>query len=406
MIGYYAGAFASLPQKDISGLLRCFWKEDPFKTKWTLLAKAYSIIRDKLRLQAHRLDIFLVINAPFLGIIPAKDYMTVLGWELKGDNADHAMIVRSFVPDMSTFGVHITRTNQTVQDIIQHSFEQGYIPPGTPGLVVNGSMPSTFGIMLTNAATQPVPALPEEAVGTEVPPETAATVPASEVLPATEQDLGADTALIPQDEAPGTEAHQPVFVGQGPEGVGNEAANSANEAANGVNEDANDAVNDANEAVNGANEAANGVNEDANEAINDANEAVNGANEAVNGANEAVNGANETANGANEDANDGANNGVDENAPPNDEPLDDSGTDDLEERLRAALEEDLAKTRDVSVSPTVAFAKRFEEAGIGYPFEGHFNPNGSPDLAFDPYQGDTFVPYDISQFIEPEFLAD
>ncbi len=344
MTGYYAGAFASLPQKDISGLLRCFWKEDPFKAKWTLIAKAYSVIRDKLGLQTHRLDIFLIVNAPFLGIIPAKDYMKLLGWELKQDDDGHAVIVRSFVPDMSTFGGPITRMDQTVQEIIQHSFEQGYIPPGTPGLVVHGRMPSTFGIMLTNAATQPMPALPEEAVGTEVSPETPVATPATEAVPAMAEDLGADNASTPQEDGPNAGAEQPPVVEQGPEDIGNEAATGINEASV------------------------------ANEHFN--------------------HGANEVTNGATEDA------------PPNDGALEDNGMDELEQRLRAALEEDLAKTRDVSMSPTVAFAKRFEEAGIGYPFQGHFHPNGSPDLSFDLYQGQAFAPYDISAFIEPEFLAD
>ena len=44
--GYYSAMFTSLPQKEISGFLTFMWKVDPFKAKWSVLAKAYSIIRD------------------------------------------------------------------------------------------------------------------------------------------------------------------------------------------------------------------------------------------------------------------------------------------------------------------------------------------------------------------------
>lgn len=45
---YYSPLFTSLQQKDISGALTEMWAADPFHAKWTIVAKAYSVIRDQV----------------------------------------------------------------------------------------------------------------------------------------------------------------------------------------------------------------------------------------------------------------------------------------------------------------------------------------------------------------------
>lgn len=148
--------FASLQQKDISGLLTSLWHADPFKSKWTLLAKAYSIIRDRQGKQDCPLDIFLIINAPFVGIVPPKEYMTTLGWELMDGEGDNCTLVRRYVPDLKSFNKNIVGTGQSVYDIVQHSYEQGYIPADGGSFKLSGPMPAAHNMMLSQIPTPQV----------------------------------------------------------------------------------------------------------------------------------------------------------------------------------------------------------------------------------------------------------
>ncbi|KAI9884389.1 MAG: hypothetical protein M1823_003821 [Watsoniomyces obsoletus] len=45
---YYSSMFSALQQKEISGLLNRLWQAGPFKAKWTILAKAYSVHQKQL----------------------------------------------------------------------------------------------------------------------------------------------------------------------------------------------------------------------------------------------------------------------------------------------------------------------------------------------------------------------
>ena len=58
---------------------------DPFKGKWTILAKAYSIIRDEQGRPSSPLDKFLQITCPYIGLIAPNEYLDSLGWEIVSD---------------------------------------------------------------------------------------------------------------------------------------------------------------------------------------------------------------------------------------------------------------------------------------------------------------------------------
>ena len=64
---YYAPIFVTFQQKDISGFLTRMWQADPFHAKWTIAAKAYSVIRDKVGKLRAPLDFFLNIVCPHIG---------------------------------------------------------------------------------------------------------------------------------------------------------------------------------------------------------------------------------------------------------------------------------------------------------------------------------------------------
>lgn len=119
--------FTSLQQKDISGFLTYLWQADPFKAKWTILAKAYSIIRDTKGKDNAPLDSFLAINAPYIGIIPRAEYLEMLGWKFAVNDDNETALTREATGAIMTFDKGLLTTNLSVEDIIQHCYACGYV---------------------------------------------------------------------------------------------------------------------------------------------------------------------------------------------------------------------------------------------------------------------------------------
>ena len=120
--GYYSTAFPKHQQKDISGYLTKLWQSDPFKAKWSLLAKAYSVIRDNKGKDIVHLDQFLAISVSLIGIIKPEHYLQTMGWEIAAQENGQAMIKR--------YDTHLDErlfvTNFSVNDIIRHCYQQGF----------------------------------------------------------------------------------------------------------------------------------------------------------------------------------------------------------------------------------------------------------------------------------------
>ena len=146
--------FASLQQKDISGVLKYLWQSDPFKPKWTVLAKAYSVIRDVRGKKHAPLDAFLAVSAPFVGIIPGSKYLSVLGWEIAVNDEGNRSLMRRFDPDLNTLDSDVVSTEHAVHDIIQHAYEQGYIPADGAEFRVTGQAAAMQNVMVTKGSVR------------------------------------------------------------------------------------------------------------------------------------------------------------------------------------------------------------------------------------------------------------
>lgn len=119
---YYSPIFVKYTQKDISGLMKTLWKTDPYQGKWSVMAKTYSIIRDKQGKDKTPLSQFLAINAPKLAIVTPENYLTHFGWRLVAD-AGVVVLDRVSMPvNDADAGTVIS-----VNDLIQHSNEQGLL---------------------------------------------------------------------------------------------------------------------------------------------------------------------------------------------------------------------------------------------------------------------------------------
>ena len=150
--------FLSLQQKEISGFLKYLWQSDPFKAKWTVLAKAYSVIRDVRGKKQAPLDTFLALMAPFVGIIPPPVYLAILGWEIVVADDGQRALTRKFAPELDTFDEDIISTEHAVHDIIQHACREGYIPADGAEFQLTGLGTATQNVMATNNAVQAIPA--------------------------------------------------------------------------------------------------------------------------------------------------------------------------------------------------------------------------------------------------------
>jgi hypothetical protein len=116
--------FPDLPQKVKSGLLRLLWSTDPFKAKWAILAKAYSVIRDQHAGQVS-LDTFLNLNGPFIGIITQADYLRVMGLEVVvGADKKYSLVHVAQTPGFDQSDV---TTNVSVDDVVGHCYQAGYV---------------------------------------------------------------------------------------------------------------------------------------------------------------------------------------------------------------------------------------------------------------------------------------
>lgn len=123
--------FPKLQQKDASTFLTAIWKKDPFKAKWTIIAKAYSIIRDAVGKHRAPLVAYLALVCPRIGVINAEDYLSMMNWNLESTTEGPRVLKQDTAPDFSCFAKHILYSTMTPKDIIHFCAQEGYIPSKT-----------------------------------------------------------------------------------------------------------------------------------------------------------------------------------------------------------------------------------------------------------------------------------
>lgn len=128
---YYSPIFTSFQQKDISGFLTRMWSDDFFHAKWTIIAKAYSVIRDMVGKARAPLDKFLQIVCPLINIIQPDFYLDTMGWwKPKGQ---HMELFRRYTPNITLFSAEVRTTTLSVDDVVNHCSSVGYHTPQPSG---------------------------------------------------------------------------------------------------------------------------------------------------------------------------------------------------------------------------------------------------------------------------------
>lgn len=138
-------------------MLRFLWKSDPFKAKWAVLAKAYSIVRDDNPGKGVTLESFLALNSQFIGIVAPADYLNAMGLQLIDDGEGNYSLAGGS-PASNLNAAHAT-TNHSVDDIVSRCYDTGYVTGAAPvnsishqgafvaqpNIQVNANNPSTTG---------------------------------------------------------------------------------------------------------------------------------------------------------------------------------------------------------------------------------------------------------------------
>nr|QOE88728.1 alpha box protein [Phyllosticta citriasiana] len=148
---YYNPIFHSFEQKERSGFMKTMWAEEETKAKWSIIAKAWSIIRDEVGKDSAPLDRFLELACPHIDILARDAYLSTLGWELSTDNGTTSLR-RRFLPNFMDFPASFRTTTKSVQDVIDFVRSSGY------GLPTNDTPPASSNTSTSHLtmAAQPV----------------------------------------------------------------------------------------------------------------------------------------------------------------------------------------------------------------------------------------------------------
>ncbi|KAF2105211.1 MAT1-1-1 mating-type protein [Lophiotrema nucula] len=114
------------PMMKLSGPLGLMWGREANKPLWSLLGKAWSIIRDQIGEEKASRDQFFRIICPYLNIPSPETYLDRHGWKFDTDDEGAPRLTRESTPTPESLDVGIAATTLSVEDIIQYCQSMGY----------------------------------------------------------------------------------------------------------------------------------------------------------------------------------------------------------------------------------------------------------------------------------------
>nr|ADE44135.1 MAT1 [Alternaria brassicae]BAJ10501.1 mating type protein MAT1-1-1 [Alternaria brassicae] len=118
--------FKSWPMKKLSNLIGLLWDADPNKSLWSLMAKAWSAIRDQIGKDKAPLDQFFSLICPHLNIPTPESYLAVLGWSVSINEEGDPTISRDGSSRSASIGAGLSDFALSVEDIIAYVQSMGY----------------------------------------------------------------------------------------------------------------------------------------------------------------------------------------------------------------------------------------------------------------------------------------
>nr|ANK36056.1 MAT1-1-1 [Didymella tanaceti]ANK36059.1 MAT1-1-1 [Didymella tanaceti]ANK36065.1 MAT1-1-1 [Didymella tanaceti] len=118
--------FKPWPMKKLSNPMGVMWEADPNKSLWSLMTKAWSVIRDQIGKDKAPLDQFFRIICPYLNIPSPEAYLDCCGWTLDADDEDTPSLSRQSTPSPGAMSAGIADMTLSVEDIISYCQSMGY----------------------------------------------------------------------------------------------------------------------------------------------------------------------------------------------------------------------------------------------------------------------------------------
>ncbi|KAH9868249.1 CDK-activating kinase assembly factor mat1 [Plenodomus biglobosus] len=118
--------FKSFPMKLLSQPIGMIWEADPNKSLWSLMAKAWSTIRDQIGKDNAPLDQFFGIVCPFLNMPTQETYLELHGWTLTVNKEGVPSLSRDESFEPAPVRSEATETPLSVEDIITYAKNKGY----------------------------------------------------------------------------------------------------------------------------------------------------------------------------------------------------------------------------------------------------------------------------------------
>ncbi|KAJ4286945.1 hypothetical protein N0V90_012825 [Kalmusia sp. IMI 367209] len=157
--------FKDWPMKLLSQPMAALWNIDPNKSKWSLMTKAWSTIRDQIGKNKAPLDVFFDHVCPYLNILPPDIYFEQLGWSLGSDRNGYPTVNRDENHPIAAVNSGVSDEALSIEDLIRYCQSRGYAqafvldPNQTSSAFLGGSNAATSNVLtpeLTIASTQAV----------------------------------------------------------------------------------------------------------------------------------------------------------------------------------------------------------------------------------------------------------
>ncbi|KAJ5971054.1 uncharacterized protein N7479_000972 [Penicillium vulpinum] len=121
---FCAPMFPGVPQKVKSVAISELWQDDTLKPHWTVLAKAYTIIRDHFNVDTPSLPEFVELCLPLIGIVSANNYLALAGWNVQPHGHDGLALQKIAVSCLANFNPPIISVHEVVQHCIDNNYAQ------------------------------------------------------------------------------------------------------------------------------------------------------------------------------------------------------------------------------------------------------------------------------------------
>nr|AML61199.1 mating type protein MAT-1 [Curvularia lunata] len=119
-------AFKQWPMKKLSNLISLLWDADPNKSLWSLMAKAWSNIRDQVGKDQAPLDEFFGLICPHLELPDPASYLDLHGWTLVVNQEGDPTLIRNMDSKFASAGIGHIDLALSVEDIITFVQKAGF----------------------------------------------------------------------------------------------------------------------------------------------------------------------------------------------------------------------------------------------------------------------------------------